>query len=367
LFKIIIHDASANLSQRFELRSHIRKLGRKPTTAQKLELAKKRRGLRNRITSFAKTALQYLGQDAIDGIYETEQIILEEDVSEDEEADEENPTISAADPERQLLPLPSTVPDGCLRELPPDRWSVIGDLRNIELSIRKGHGADALEQVRTAMIHLSWQYKNILRTATSGVQKTRAWDKIKLLNHTWKLQRRVYNQNRIVMINLGEGTGVAGEYPFLDIKDCTVSTTITNRNSAGQSSDRLPWFMASFQGSAAAEGEHENECKVLPPLTSTKLIFIQVYRVNWLRARSQNNRWEEELALTKHEMEWTVRWYVHMAGKWRARRDADDLPSAGHRAYAEKQMAMWNELGRVSEVLFSNTNPAHPSVWQLVE
>ncbi|KAF8957920.1 hypothetical protein BDZ97DRAFT_1591460, partial [Flammula alnicola] len=79
-----------------------------------------------------------------------------------------------------------------------------------------------------------------------------------------------------------------------------------------------------------------------------------VYRVNWLRARAQNNRWAEELNLTKHEMQWTVRWYVHMAEKWKARRDPEVEVSRGHRAYAEKQMAMWNELGRVSEVIFSN-------------
>jgi len=40
------HDSNHSL-QRFDLRSHIRKLGPRPTTTQKLELGKKRRGLRN--------------------------------------------------------------------------------------------------------------------------------------------------------------------------------------------------------------------------------------------------------------------------------------------------------------------------------
>jgi hypothetical protein len=62
-------------------------------------------------------------------------------------------------------------------------------------------------------------------------------------------------------------------------------------------------------------------------------------------------------------MEWTVRWYMHMAGKWRTRRDAGEIPSRGHKAYAEKQIAMWNELGRVSQVLFTNINHAHPAIW----
>jgi len=63
-------------------------------------------------------------------------------------------------------------------------------------------------------------------------------------------------------------------------------------------------------------------------------------------------------------MEWTVRWYVYMAKKWRSRHDAGELPSLGHRAYAEKQIAMWNELGRVAQVSFTNSNPTHPPVWE---
>lgn len=67
-------------------------------------------------------------------------------------------------------------------------------------------------------------------------------------------------------------------------------------------------------------------------------------------------------------MEWTVRWYVHMAEKWQSRRNAEatmGLVSHSHRAYAKKQMVMWNELGRVSDSLFSD-NSSHITVWKLV-
>ena len=94
------------------------------------------------------------------------------------------------------------------------------------------------------------------------------------------------------------------------------------------------------------------------------LILIEVYRLNWLRARAQNNRWTEELLLTKREMEWTVRWYVYMAKRWKSRRDVPEPVSLGHIAYTEKQMSMWNELGRVAHVLFTNSNPTHPAVWE---
>ena len=63
-------------------------------------------------------------------------------------------------------------------------------------------------------------------------------------------------------------------------------------------------------------------------------------------------------------MEWTVRWYVYMAKKWKSRRDVTEPVSLGHIAYAEKQMSMWNELGRVAQLLFTNRNPTHLAVWE---
>jgi len=65
-------------------------------------------------------------------------------------------------------------------------------------------------------------------------------------------------------------------------------------------------------------------------------------------------------------MHWTVRWYVSRAETWRVRRDAAEQLSRGHAAYAEKQMAMWNELARVSDQMFSNVNSDHQSGWHLV-
>lgn len=38
------------------------------------------------------------------------------------------------------------------------------------------------------------------------------------------------------------------------------------------------------------------------------------------------------------------------------RRDKEEIQSAGHRAYAEEQIAMWTELARVSEVRFKKAN-----------
>ena len=101
--------------------------------------------------------------------------------------------------------------------------------------------------------------------------------------------------------------------------------------------------------------------------------FLAVYRVNWLRARAQKNRWEEEILLTQYEMKWVVNYFNHMALKWRSRCNvwtgvplADGRVARGHQAYAEKQIAMWNELGRVSDITFKLNCPHSISTWNMV-
>jgi hypothetical protein len=357
---------------RFELRSHVRKLGRKPTTAQKLELTNKRRKLRARITAFSNTAAGFLGETVLESIYEVDQIVIDDEVSSEEEEDLSSTTFTVADPEGQVLPFPSAVSEGFLSAAPAEQKALLLLLRKTELDLRGGQADDSLDHVRKAVIHLSWEFKNTLRTALSGQEKSRAWDKAKVLSRLWKLHRKVYNHTRNVMMSIGTRGDVETKYPFLEIKDCQASTTVSDVNERGGSSYRLPWYWSSsarVAATAALDGEHENECNVnLTPDVNDMLMGPSVYRVNWLRARAQNNRWTEELNLTFHEMEWTVRWYVHKAEQWQFRRNAEEgagTVSRGRRAYAEKQMAMWNELGRVSDAMFS-TNTNHTSVWNPV-
>ena len=94
------------------------------------------------------------------------------------------------------------------------------------------------------------------------------------------------------------------------------------------------------------------------------LLIYKVFRVHWLRARAQKQRWAEELILVKHEMQWTLNFYMYTAQRWQTRRDMpqpewerQSRPNRGRRAYAEKQIAMWNSLAEVSENAFRVCGP----------
>lgn len=73
-----------------------------------------------------------------------------------------------------------------------------------------------------------------------------------------------------------------------------------------------------------------------------------VQRVHWLRARAQKKRWEEELVLVKHEMDWSTRYFLHWAGLWHDRFE-DPNVQPGPRAYAARQSAQWKQLAVVAE------------------
>jgi hypothetical protein len=74
----------------------------------------------------------------------------------------------------------------------------------------------------------------------------------------------------------------------------------------------------------------------------------EVYRVNWLRAKARFNRWEEEVNIVQHEMEWTVRWFEYQYHVWDGRAEESmEKGQAGHASYAWKQQEMWNKLIRL--------------------
>ena len=70
-----------------------------------------------------------------------------------------------------------------------------------------------------------------------------------------------------------------------------------------------------------------------------------VYRVNWLRAKACYDRWEEELTMVVHEMEWTTLWFKHEEESWKRRAEmSEEEGNLGKSAYGWKQVEMWKEF-----------------------
>lgn len=91
-----------------------------------------------------------------------------------------------------------------------------------------------------------------------------------------------------------------------------------------------------------------------------------VYRLHWLRARARYHRWQEEVKICGFEMEWVVRWFMHMASTWATYCDSPNAVGVGLREYANGVITYWDELGRVAERNFVAANPAFVTLWSEV-
>jgi hypothetical protein len=84
--------------------------------------------------------------------------------------------------------------------------------------------------------------------------------------------------------------------------------------------------------------------------------------VHWLRARAQKQRWNEELILVGHEMDWTVRYYLYQARVWKDRKSvAEGMGDNGAAVYAVRKEAMWKEMAFRAAVQFQSVNPLYKS------
>jgi hypothetical protein len=329
-----------------------------------LDLAKRRQLIRNRIENCSRKASNFLDEEILETNKNTEINIAEhEEESEHEESDWVASDDIPVDPEKQALLFPSGVPTGDRGNYPR-----LASLLKKEFKLREGQANDALQKIKEALSYKAWHIKSKVRYAAGNRQTGRAWDGVHSLNRKITRYRTIYNRSRSVMISIKNFNEVNIRYPVLTKEQCRTSTTVTDPNAPGQSRAKLAWFWqpTPFEDDqvptlSVNEDEYMIECKFffyffLPLLNSTS-----VYRLHWLRARAQANRWTEELKLTHHEMSWTVRFYMYMAKKWEFRRSLRN--SNGHHAYAGKQIVMWNELGRVADSLFQENNPTYSSIW----
>lgn len=86
-----------------------------------------------------------------------------------------------------------------------------------------------------------------------------------------------------------------------------------------------------------------------------------------MRARAQQNRWEEELPRTEQEMVWTTLYFMHQRDLWYNRLctlQRDAVRRRGHEAYCEQRIGHWEEFARVAAFHFRSANPDFRDVWK---
>ena len=211
---------------------------------------------------FATSSLAHLpidiAQPPIISTTDEDDIISDHDAGESEDTDWQE--ADGGDPENQLLSsLPLAFPlEVCWGDLK------LCHLARKEANLREGQANDALQKVHEVVSHLSWQFKGKVWNSKTTKQTTRAWDGVNVLNRELRMQRRIYNHARNILISLSDNkASVTLQYKILSKEDCHISTVISTPNAAGQSQKGLAWFWTQAGGNLTADNtdEHMMECE----------------------------------------------------------------------------------------------------------
>jgi len=140
------------------------------SSANKLEVAKRRERLRARIDTFNRTGLMHLRHaEDIEDIPDNIEV-LDDEASDDED----DPFLPSAkelftgEPELRPLFMPSTLGyERCAR-------LKLQKVADKEIALRKGQANDALDGLRSGIGEKSFRYRQQLRHAKGKIQSTRA-------------------------------------------------------------------------------------------------------------------------------------------------------------------------------------------------
>ena len=323
-------------------------MGSRPTTEDISSLGKQRDDLVKSMAKFNIDAQKYLGIDIFNqcvGVIELSQTDFEDEW---DPIDPPQIPLDGAQPESFSIPLPSSIP----KESP--QRPLLTRIMQKELELRKGHANDCLAAMRTIIGQQAFQYKKILRPAPTKVHRTRARSSIQKVGRNLVLQSRIYKQTRNAMLSLNmEVDALKSVYKELTPQDIQVSSAIAEPNIAGSSRMHLSWIWTIHQGVEPTDN-HLTECEVTHSFC-TRLTNNTVYRVHWLRARAQLHRWQEEVTLTRNEMHWATNYFTFRQGQWSTWQSSHPELTHGHQAYAERQKAMWGEIGQQARKLFRDT------------
>ncbi|KAF6747984.1 hypothetical protein DFP72DRAFT_1074860 [Ephemerocybe angulata] len=193
-----------------------------------------------------------------------------------------------------------------------------------EGELRVAQANEALDTLRSLITKKSTYYRANRELANGTRDRTRSYDSINALEKLMVAAKRTYAKARSSL----ERLGLLPEHPqfkTLHKSDTKAVTAIYSPNARGQRNEGLSWIWTSLGIDPTEEG-----------------YLAEVYRVNWIRAKSRADRWMEEVIILEHEMEWFVRFCLYRQRKcldWA--QSNEEGVSAGHMAYAFRQADMW--------------------------
>ncbi|KAJ3531308.1 hypothetical protein NMY22_g8207 [Coprinellus aureogranulatus] len=213
-------------------------------------------------------------------------------------------------PELDPIPLPSSF------DILPEGWQ---PYRNQEEKLRVAQAEEALEALRGHIAHKSFLYRTNKTWSTGKRGRTRAYDEINNVEAAMRMQIKYYESAVWALGRLGLASKYT-RFQSISRADTRAVTSVFDPNRRGERNEGLSWIwqvpIEGVDGKGATNQEKEGYLQ-------------ELYRVNWIRARSRRDRWIEEIHYVKAEMGWYVRYMEHFesrARKWAALGLGDGIP-----------------------------------------
>ncbi|KAG1765179.1 hypothetical protein EV702DRAFT_1051123 [Suillus placidus] len=293
----------------------VRRIGRRSTETQRLDIARQRDRLQGQIDGFTRSALTHLGEgfDADDEPDDLNIDILD-DLDDDPADFTETSDTRTNSPE-------------------------LTDLIPLEMSLREGQANDALQNLHIHLCNKAILFQTTVRQAKSQALKTRAWSQVTSVQQAVSLHASIYTKTRKQMMKLEPGQEQLQKYKPLLREQLKISTAVGDPNARGQRNESLAWFW-SIEVDLGGPDQSWNE---------------EFYRVHWLRAKALWNRWREELILVKLEMDWTRNFFLWKATQWADQmQESLDKHLLGHACYSGRQSQMYSLLAQDAQAAFQD-------------
>ncbi|KAG1855363.1 hypothetical protein DFJ58DRAFT_841154 [Suillus subalutaceus] len=322
----------------------VKKLGRRPTNAQKLAIARRRDRMQGQIDEFVRVAVTFLG-DQLDEYDQLDLMTMMLDAAELDSAGSSSDNPDQLDdedrydmlvkftPETLVIPLPSNIGIERCAE-----WGV-ADLVLQEILLREGQANDALHAIRVNLANKAVLFRTTVRLAKSQARSTRAWARVHLVDKILHLNVQIYSKCGSQLIHLGADDLLAKFWP-LEKANLKATTVVADPNARGQRNSTLAWFWSIDVQGDSTSNDWMNE----------------FYRVHWLRTLALRDRWAEELLLVGREMIWVVDFFLHKSQRWVGRmQEADANQKVGHWCYAVHQAQIYLQLSQQAQDSFERT------------
>ncbi|KAG2070120.1 hypothetical protein BDR04DRAFT_1019871 [Suillus decipiens] len=245
----------------------MKKLGKRPTNAQKLAVAWCCDKLQGLIDEFVRVAVTFISNqldeydqsDLMTVILEAAELdstgSLSEDPDQSEDGDQYDVPVKFT-PKTMVIPLLSNIGIKRCAE-----WGV-ANLVLQEITLREGQVNDSLHAIRVNLANKAILFHTTIQSAKSQAQSTRAWARVHSVDHILHLHVHIYSKCCSQLVHLGTDDLLAKFWP-LEKANLKATTVVADPNACDQRNSKLAWFWSIDVQGDSTRNDWMNECMLI--------------------------------------------------------------------------------------------------------